>query len=113
MAYLFFKSNLGPESTESIGAVDLAKFRLVDMFCACTTSTVKNTILELFCKTESALRIVIATIAFGLGLDCPNVHRIIHWDPSGDVESMLRKLVGLVGMGCHHRQFYSKFKCQE
>ena len=25
------------------------------------------------------MRVVVATIAFGMGLDSPNVHKIIHW----------------------------------
>ena len=84
--YLFFKSKLWAEITEPIGAVDLARFRLLDMYTACTTSNVKETILELFCKSDSNLRIVVATIAFGMGLDCPNIRRVIHWGPSGDIE---------------------------
>ena len=86
MIYLFLKSRLGAEITEPIGTVDLARFRLVDMFTACTTATVKRTILELFCKSDSNLRIVVATVAFGMGLDCPNVRSVIHWGPSGDIE---------------------------
>ena len=38
---------------------------LVNMFCACTTS---DTILQHFCKPKSVLRVIVATIAFGLGL---------------------------------------------
>ena len=37
------------------------------------------------------LRVVIATIAFGMGLDCPNVRRIIHWGPSNDVEAYIQE----------------------
>lgn len=32
-----------------------------------------------------------ATIAFGMGLDCPNVRKVIHWGPSSDVESYLQE----------------------
>ena len=91
MIYLFFKSRLGAEITEPIGAVDLARFRLVDMFTACTTTTVKSTILESFCTSDSNLRIVVATIAFGMGLDCPNTRKVIHWGPSGDIEQYLQE----------------------
>ena len=24
--------------------------------------------------------------SFGMGLDCPNVHKVIHWGPSTDIE---------------------------
>ena len=91
MIYMFLKSRLKAEATEPIGAVDLARFRLVDMFCACTTVPVKNTILLSFCSPSSKLRVVVATIAFGMGLDCPNVRQIIHWGPSGDIEQYLQE----------------------
>lgn len=91
MVYLYFKASLGAESTEPVGTFDLAKFRLVDIFCACTTSAVKNTILESLCKPGSVLRVIVATIAFGLGLDCPNVRRVIHWGPSGDIEEYMQE----------------------
>lgn len=91
MVYLYIKSSLGPESTDPIGTVDLSRFRLVDMFCACTTSTVKDSILESFRNSESVLRVVIATIAFGLGLDCPNIRKVIHWGSSGDIEQYVQE----------------------
>ena len=91
MIYLFFKSQLGPERTEPVGTVDLARFRLVDMFTACTTANVKTTILESFSKSNSNLRIVVATVALGMGLDCPDIRRVIHWGASADVEQYLQE----------------------
>ena len=82
MIYLDIKSCLGKEITEPVGSLDLARFLLVDMFSACTTAAVKDS----FCTAHGTLRVVIATIAFGLGLNCPNVRRIIHWGPAGDIE---------------------------
>ena len=32
-----------------------------------------------------------ATVAFGMGLDCPNVRKVIHWGPSGDIELYLQE----------------------
>ena len=65
------------------------------MFRACTHDDVKKTIVELFYKPSSHLRIVVAMIAFGTGLNYPNVRRIIHRDPS---ESSSRKQEGPAGM---------------
>lgn len=61
------------------------------MFTACTHHEVKNSILRQFCVPDSTLRIVIATVAFGMGLDCPNVHRIIHWGSPDDVETYIQE----------------------
>ena len=61
------------------------------MFCACTTTFVKNSILDAFCKPSGTLRLVVATVAFGMGLDCPNVRRVIHWGAPEDIELYLQE----------------------
>ena len=89
--YLFLKSRLGKQLTEPIGAPKLARFALCNMFSACTHPNVKEEVLKSFCDPNGLLKIVVATIAFGMGLDCPNVHRIIHWGPPSDIESYLQE----------------------
>uniref|UniRef100_A0A1X7VQK6 DNA 3'-5' helicase n=1 Tax=Amphimedon queenslandica TaxID=400682 RepID=A0A1X7VQK6_AMPQE len=37
------------------------------------------------------LRILIATIAFGIGIDCPDIRRFIHWGPPSDSESYIHE----------------------
>ncbi len=89
--YLFLKNRIGCENVEPIGAPDLAKFRLVDMFTACTVPNVKECIIKSFTNLTSPLRIVVATVAFGMGLDCSNIRRIIHWGPPNDIESYIQE----------------------
>ena len=89
--YLFLRSRLGSEGVQPIAAPDLSRFRLVELFTACTQKSVKDSILESFSNPDGMLRVVIATIAFGMGLDCPNVRRIIHWGPSNDVEAYIQE----------------------
>ena len=88
---LYLTRRLGPEKTEPIGAPDINCFRLVDIFTACTTPPVKENILASFCKLNGKLRVVIATVAFGMGLDCPNVCNIYHWGAPGDLEQYLQE----------------------
>ena len=71
----YFKSYLGPSFTD---IEDLAQFRLVDMFTRCTHTSTKDIIMKRFTSTSS-LCVVIATIAFGMGVNCPDVHQSIHW----------------------------------
>ena len=35
--------------------------------------------------------IVVATIAFGMGVDCPDIHQIVHIGPPNDVESYIQE----------------------
>ena len=75
--YLYFKTELGEDFTEPRDAPDLSRFRLVDMYTSIIEGDHKDSILRLFTK-ESHLRIVIATIAFGMGVDLPEVWQVIH-----------------------------------
>jgi len=89
--YLFFTGELGKEKMEPIGFPDISRFRLVDMFTSCTTSDVKDNIIQSFVKPNGRLRIIIATIAFGMGIDCPDIQRVIHWGPPSDVEAYIQE----------------------
>ena len=62
----------------------------MDMFTSCTEVGVKNQSLESFTSPNSTLRVVIATIAFVLGVDCPDIRQIIHLGPPEDVEGYLQ-----------------------
>ena len=62
------------------------------MYTRCQDKDVKEEIIQSFCGQQGSLRIVIATIAFGMGLDCPDMRQIIHWGPSLDIESFLQEV---------------------
>ena len=88
------------DSSDQGQAIGAPEYRLVDLFTACTPGmhtqertpkNVKDCIIENFCKSGSNLRIVVATIAFGMGLNCADIRRIIHWGPPGDIESYLQE----------------------
>ena len=83
---------LGQHFTILASAPDLAKYRVVDMYTRCTETHVKETILKSFSAPDGNLRVVIGTIAFGMGLDCPDVQEVIHWGPSADIESCIQEI---------------------
>ena len=85
------RSRLGKEGCHPMGAPNIVKYRLFDMFTACTHPSVKEGIVSAFTNVNSPLRVVIATIAFGMGLDCPNIRKVIHWGPPSDIESYLQE----------------------
>ena len=79
-------------------APHLSKYRLVDMFTSVTGESVKTNIIRNFTLPSGHCRVVIGTIAFGLGLDSPNVRKVIHWGPSSDIESYVQES-GRIGQG--------------
>ena len=56
----------------------------MDMFTSLTENIHKQRILTLF-TNERNLRVVIATVAVGMGVDCSNVRQIIHIGLPDDV----------------------------
>ena len=52
----------------------------IDMFTACTTPDIKEGIVKSFTQLDRKLKIIIATVTFGMGMNCQNVHKIIHCD---------------------------------
>ena len=64
----------------------ITKICVVDMCTHCTHASIRNKIQHYF-TTQSPLKIVIATIAFSLGVNCPNVRQMIHWGVPEDCET--------------------------
>ena len=89
--YFFMKNRLGENISDPKGFPHHAELTVVDMFTACTRASVKEVILKQFQKPNSALRVIIATIAFGMGLDCSNVRPVVHWGPCEDIESYMQE----------------------
>ena len=88
--YLLMKLTLKEERLEPIGAPDLPEFRLFDYFTSATHASIKDCVLKAFTHPSSPLRIVIATIAFGMGIDTPDIRYVVHWGPPGDVEQYVQ-----------------------
>ena len=63
----------------------LPEHLLVDMFFQGVNPTVKDVILSNF-TCPSLLRVVISTIAFDMGVHCPDIRLIFHLEPPSDLE---------------------------
>jgi ATP-dependent DNA helicase RecQ len=67
------------------------KHRLVDMYHAGTPEQVKKHISKDMSKGDGHIRVLISTIAFGMGVDCKQVSRIIHFGPSKNIECYVQE----------------------
>ena len=74
--YLYFKNKLGISFLHPTGATDKSKYRLVEAFHSLLEPCHKEKIASSFCSVTSPFRLVIATIAFGMGINCPNVQKL-------------------------------------
>ncbi|XP_035687481.1 Werner syndrome ATP-dependent helicase-like isoform X2 [Branchiostoma floridae] len=61
--------------------------RIVDMYHGQTDDQSQKRELEGFTQSDSCLRCVVATNAFGMGVQVDDVRYVIHWGPSKDVLS--------------------------
>ena len=75
--YWNFVEQLGKQIYAQEDATD-SNNRLVDMFSSALSDSNKTRVLQQFIK-ETKLRVVIATIAFGMGIDIPNIRNVLVW----------------------------------
>lgn len=94
--YQLLRAKLGKEFTEPIGYPDLHQFRMVEMFTRASTKEMKEKVLKSFVDVQSKLRLVVATTAFSMGIDCPNVRNIVHFGVPGTIEQYIQE-VGRAG----------------
>lgn len=64
---------------------------VVEMLHSWTPNSNKESILQEFQLEKSGLRVLIATIPFGMGIDCKGVCRVIHFGPSKNFESYVQE----------------------
>ena len=57
------------------------------MYMSCTEPAVKEEIICAFTR-QSTLRVVIATVSFGIGIDCPDIRQVIHVGSLSDMEDV-------------------------
>ncbi len=67
--------------------------RIVDMYHAGTPEKVKEHILSQLISMQGHLRVLICTIAFGMGVDCKYISQVIHFGGSRNIESYLQECV--------------------
>ena len=82
------KKTLGASITEPPAyPYHISKFRLVDMFTSVLSVDKKEQVIKLFTEPEERNpRLLVATTSFGMGIDCPDIRRIIYWGVPTTIE---------------------------
>ena len=73
------------------GEIDDRKRVLVEMLHSCTPNANKEAVLRAFKEPESDIRVLVASIAFDMGVDSKEVYRVIHFGPSKNVEAFIQE----------------------
>ena len=78
------------------GAPSIPDNRIAEIYTRVSTTSMKESVIKKKFRRASSLRVVFATIAFGMGLDVPDIQRVIHIGPSTDIEDYAQE-IGRVG----------------
>lgn len=70
---------------------DSPRSLLIEMYHAGTLPSVKEYILSEIDKEQSHLRILVCTVAFGMGIDSNGIHRVIHFGPPQNLEAHVQE----------------------
>ena len=89
--YITLRKKLGSGLTEPPDYPDLSEFRMVELYTKVSKPAKREAVVERFCKAESTLRLVIATMSFGMGIDCSDLRRVIHWGLPSTIEDYVQE----------------------
>jgi len=70
---------------------DLNQFTLVDVYTRVSTIPMRGKVLNSFTNLNRTLWLLIATTAFGMGIDCWDFCTIIHWGVPSDIEQYVQE----------------------
>ena len=62
----------------------------MDIFTAPSDTGLREEILAEFCKSQTNLRLIIASSAFRLGVDCKDIMRVINYGTPNTLEELVQ-----------------------
>ncbi|KAH3874104.1 hypothetical protein DPMN_037345 [Dreissena polymorpha] len=71
----------------------------------------KSFIVSDLCKKKPSIRLVLATVALGMGLDAPSISRVIHCRPPTSLEAYMQKIgrAGRKGQSSEAILYYNNY----
>lgn len=89
LLYSLFQESLGNDFY--LNGQPNPKERLMDMFHAGTPVSVKKHIQSNIAEIGGHIRVIACTVAFGMGVNCKEVHQVIHFGPSRNLENYVQE----------------------
>ena len=80
------RQKLGRDFTEPPGYPDFDEFRIIELYTRVSKADKREDVVKILTCSGSTLRLIIATTAFGMGIDCPDIRRVIHWGLPSHIE---------------------------
>ena len=74
------------------GSPNEVEYSLITMYTRASTAQFKEVTTSLLAKKSGTLRMIIATAAFGMGIDYPDIDQIIHWGSPGTIEQYAQEI---------------------
>ena len=88
----FIEKKRGHEVFEPVGAPNFSRVLMVDMFTRVNTQEKRDQIVERFKTINCTLRVLIATTAFGMGVDCPDIRKVFHWGAPSEIKEYVQEM---------------------
>lgn len=85
------RHKLGRGFTEPPGYPNFDEFRIVELYTRVSKAEKREDIIKIIAIPDCKLRLIIATTAFGMGIDCPDIGRIIHWGLPSNIEEYVQE----------------------
>ena len=67
------------------------KTRIIAMFHSDTDQDVKDHVIKSLSSCNGTVRVVFATIAFGMGMDCKGLTTVVHYGPPDDIDDYFQE----------------------
>ena len=89
--YEYFLLSLGEQSYHPIGAIPISDNQLFGMFHSNTTPHNKDVIMKSMQKEDGVVRIVLATIALGMGVNFVGLNTIYHYGAPRSIDDFFQE----------------------
>jgi len=89
--YTLIKRKIGKYLTDPPGKPNILHIRLLDLFAGASTPETREIVLREFSKPQTKLRLIIASTAFGLGVNCPDIVGVMNWGAPNTLEDLVQE----------------------